>query len=287
MISALILKAKEWVLIKVLTLNTHSWLETAPMEKLHQLADQIRRADYDLIALQEVNQLIKSPAVTPDHYFQPTDQQVAIHEDNFAYQLVDLLKTTGHLYHWSWVTSHIGYDRYEEGVAILAKSPLASEALLVSALDDPTDYHTRKLLLSQLEYEKQPLLAVSCHFSWWQDEQSGFAYEWQRLEEKLTSYQMPFILLGDFNNPAQSKGYQKIMNSPLRLQDSFLVADYTKGEHTVLKAIDGWQANQEKLRIDYQFVSAQVKVKTYRVLFDGQQTPLVSDHFGIEADLEI
>lgn len=46
--------------MKMMTLNTHSWLEESPEEKMRQIVDKICQADYDVIALQEVNQLITS-----------------------------------------------------------------------------------------------------------------------------------------------------------------------------------------------------------------------------------
>ncbi len=44
--------------MKVLTLNTHSWLEDGQEAKLKVIAQEIAAGDYDLIALQEVNQLL-------------------------------------------------------------------------------------------------------------------------------------------------------------------------------------------------------------------------------------
>ena len=45
---------------KFLTLNTHSWMEEEPEQKLADLVQQIVREDYDVICLQEVNQEINS-----------------------------------------------------------------------------------------------------------------------------------------------------------------------------------------------------------------------------------
>ncbi|HCO71570.1 MAG TPA: hydrolase, partial [Enterococcus sp.] len=40
--------------MKVLTLNTHSWLEENQLEKCKMIAQEIATGDYDIIALQEV-----------------------------------------------------------------------------------------------------------------------------------------------------------------------------------------------------------------------------------------
>ena len=43
---------------KFLTLNTHSWLDEDALTRLKVLGDKIITEGYDVIALQEVNQLI-------------------------------------------------------------------------------------------------------------------------------------------------------------------------------------------------------------------------------------
>ncbi|MBO0475262.1 maltose 6'-phosphate phosphatase [Enterococcus sp. DIV0840] len=272
--------------MKVLTLNTHSWLENQPLEKLQQLADQIIKEDYALIALQEVNQRIDSlPAITT-HNFHPTEDQLPIHEDNFAYLLVQLLKEQGYNYHWSWAYNHIGYSIYHEGVALLSKQPIQPQAVVVSAEKDPRDYRRRVLLIGQTKLGDHCITALSCHYSWW-SETGGFSYEWQQTEIALQEHISPLLMMGDFNNPASAKtGHALVLDSPLQLQDSFLIACEKIGEHTVEKAIDGWGENQEKLRIDYIFTSKKISVSSYQIVFDGKSTPVISDHFGVSAIIQ-
>ena len=43
--------------MKAITLNTHSWMEEEPQEKLAQIVDFLATQEADVIALQEVNQL--------------------------------------------------------------------------------------------------------------------------------------------------------------------------------------------------------------------------------------
>ncbi|MBO0441030.1 endonuclease/exonuclease/phosphatase family protein [Candidatus Enterococcus ikei] len=273
--------------MKVLTLNTHSWLESQPLEKLHQLAKKIIQEDYAVIALQEVNQRIDSHPVTTTHNFHPTEDQLPVHEDNFAHLLVHQLKELGQHYHWSWAYNHIGYSTYHEGVALLSKQPIQPEAVLISTEDDPTDYRRRVLLIGQTKLGAKPITAVSAHYSWW-SETDGFAHEWSQTEIALQNYPSPFLIMGDFNNPASAKqtGYQLVLESPLKLQDSFLSATKTIGEHTVEKAIDGWGENQEQLRIDYIFTSQELAITNYQIIFDGKSTPIVSDHFGVSATIQ-
>ena len=58
--------------MKAITLNTHSWMEEEPQEKLAQIVDFLATQEADVIALQEVNQLISAKEIIPDDYFLPT-----------------------------------------------------------------------------------------------------------------------------------------------------------------------------------------------------------------------
>jgi maltose 6'-phosphate phosphatase len=269
--------------MNLLTLNTHSWLEAEPLKKLAEIAKVILASESEIVALQEVNQKVNSKKVSSEQLttFCPVKAQTPIHEDNFAYLLVQHLAEKGQRYYWSWEMSHIGYDIYEEGNALLSKCPMTSEALLVSESQAPTNYRTRKLLLADIKSSKGALSVVSGHFSWWENPRTGFAYEWAQLEQYLATKQQPFVLLGDLNNPAGTAGYQLVGNSHLPLQDAFVVAEEMVGEATVEKKIDGWEKNEESLRIDYVFVPENWQVRKYEVVFDGRKTPMVSDHFGL------
>ena len=43
--------------------------------------------------------------------------------------------------------------------------------------------------------------------------------------------------------------------------------------------------NQVPLRIDYVFTSKEWVIERLEVVFDGSSQPLVSDHYGLSADL--
>lgn len=266
--------------MKVLTLNTHSWLEENQLEKCKMIAQEIVTGDYDIIALQEVNQTIAAQTIVPDGLYCPTDTLVEIKEDNFALRLVEELQLLDCDYYWSWTYSHVGYDIYHEGNALLSKQPIIAKEYLASQATDVWDHTTRKNLSGVTEADGQIVQVVSCHFSWWQD--GKFAYEWQQTEAFLAERADTLLILGDFNNDAASSGHQLVLDSSLQLQDSFLTATETIGEASVVKAIDGWQDNREALRIDYVFASNDLQATEYEVVFDGTRTPIVSDHFGIK-----
>ncbi|WP_195961345.1 endonuclease/exonuclease/phosphatase family protein [Enterococcus casseliflavus] len=266
--------------MKVLTLNTHSWLEENQLKKCKMIAQEIATGDYDIIALQEVNQTIAAQTIVPDGLYCPTDTLVEIKEDNFALRLVEELQLLDCDYYWSWTYSHVGYDIYHEGNALLSKQPIIAKEYLASQATDVWDHTTRKNLSGVTEADGQIVQVVSCHFSWWQD--GKFAYEWQQTEAFLAERADTLLILGDFNNDAASSGHQLVLDSSLQLQDSFLTATETIGEASVVKAIDGWQDNREALRIDYVFASNDLQATEYEVVFDGTRTPIVSDHFGIK-----
>ncbi len=263
--------------MKFLTLNCHSWLEENQTEKLDQLVKNIAANDYDVICLQEVNQLVKSEVAVLDDWFIPSSTDVVIHEDNFALRLQEQLQCVEKDYYWSWCYNHIGYDRFHEGVAILAKTPFIAKDHLVSKTTDVADYHTRRILTALTEVDGQLLQVVSGHFSWWP---KGFSAEWEKTEAFLATNSYPLVLMGDFNNPAHTPGYELILASDWQLQDSFYAAKKSVGNYTTLAKIAGWEESNGE-RIDYIFMTPEFKVVTHEVIFDGGKTPIVSDHFGV------
>ena len=98
--------------------------------------------------------------------------------------------------------------------------------------------------------------------------------------------------MGDFNSPAQVKheGYDLIKESGW--QDTYLLAEKKDVGNTVRGVIDGWRDKLsqedmlEGMRIDHIWCSEMVKVRSSRTCFDGNNEPVVSDHFGLLIDVE-
>ena len=76
-------------------------MEDNDRQQIEVLARRIAKEDYDLIGLQEVNQLLASPLAKVDKYFQPTEDQQTIHQDNFLFCLTERLKELGCCYYWN------------------------------------------------------------------------------------------------------------------------------------------------------------------------------------------
>lgn len=279
--------------MKLLTLNTHSWIEEKPLEKLEAIKEQLLADPYDVICLQEVNQSMDAEEAEVDSFFNAPNPDTVIKKDNFAFLLQQELKKNGLEYYWSWVPSHIGYDQYDEGIAILTRFKVTNtRGILLSRKDDYTDYHTRKALEVSFQANDKNYFVYGLHLSWWQDETESypFLYEWNKLVEAWETEAQKgscILLMGDFNNPAhiEKQGYSVVSKHPL-LKDAYLDATVKNGSHTVEKKIDGWENNSDLLRIDYIFVSANLSVDSYETVFDGRKTPVVSDHFGVGVRLE-
>ncbi len=265
--------------MKLLTLNTHAWLESAAEEKFEQLVQHLIDEDYDWIALQEVNQTIGGDIVPNPSRFLKTDQQQPILKDNYAWMLIQALEAHDLNYYWAWAYNHIGYDRYEEGVALLAKQPFNPQRVLLSESDDPTDYHTRAALVANTEH----LIVGSCHFSWWQSDGSGFKYEWEQLQLNDKLSDKGIILMGDFNAPAhiRQQSYDLATRS---LNDAYLQAKEVSGNATVPSGIDGWKDTTCEQRIDLVLLSNEFDVRRYQSVLDGSHGPIVSDHYGVQVD---
>ncbi|KHD44726.1 endonuclease/exonuclease/phosphatase family protein [Streptococcus hongkongensis] len=269
---------------KCLTLNTHSWMEVNALKKLVDLAEHIMAEKYEIICLQEINQLIDSEVANELFNYQQVPGTPSIHKDNFALILVNYLRKHGHDYYWSWTYNHIGYGIYHEGVAILSKEPMEVSDVLISKADDERDFHTRRALVARTQLLGREVTVLSLHMSWYG---KGFEDEWARLESHLLEFvDGPLMLMGDFNNPTDLEGYQMIEKSPLNLQDSHKVADFVFGDHSMMKDIDGWEGNQHTYKVDHIFTSRDFEISSSEITFEGGYAPVVSDHFGLEITIK-
>lgn len=274
--------------MKLLTLNTHSWLEADALEKMDEIAQMIASQSFDVIALQEVNQSVNAPTVHSPFHFSPNSQGHPIRQDNFALQLVQKLEFDYHCtYYWTYAYNHIAYDHYEEGVVLLSKTPFQNVMVYpLSKITDPNDYHTRVLVGAEIKIQNQSFDFYSLHASWWVSPEgfSCFPYEVEKLKEVQQNTSHPVFLMGDFNNPShiQGEGYSALQKD---WWDSYSLAKETCGKYTVMNNIAGWDDNQGGLRIDFIMMSQKFPISLTKVYFDGKNGKIVSDHFGYGVDL--
>lgn len=263
--------------MRLLTLNCHSWLEENQYEKIGYLAQAIKEKSYDVIALQEVSQFT-------------TEQKVVknVTQDNFAIVVLRELEKIGVTgYSLVWDFSHFYSEKYEEGLAILTKHPIIEEhSFVVSKNSDPNLWTTRKIVGAKINFHGKPVSVYSCHTGWWHDKSEPFRYQADSLLEQVNKDEL-FFLLGDFNNNAflTGEGYEYLMNKGL--YDTYSLAKEKDDGITVKGKIVGWSDNKEDLRIDLILMNEPLPVASSKVIFNNINKPVVSDHFGVEAEVEL
>lgn len=253
--------------MKLWTINTHSFLENDYEQKLADFADAVMQEKPDIIAMQEVNQLHTSDSVT-------------INEDNHVYRAAKLLEEYGLKYYWKWLPVKMGYDKYDEGLAIMSLSPITdTDEFLISNSKDYSNWKTRKILGIKTSNNDDWFYTV--HMGWWNDGEEPFEKHWQRLCAHIEDKEIVW-LLGDFNSRAdiRHEGYDFVTKN--QFTDTYTVANKKDEGFTVVKAIDGWKySGDEKMRLDYIFCNHNHRIKSSRVIFNGVNYPVISDHYGV------
>lgn len=263
--------------LKILTLNLHCYQEADQDDKFNEIARAIHENDIDVVCLQEVGEEWNG-----GHGFWPS---------NAAGIILERLQGYGRTYdlHTDW--SHIGFDHFREGIAILSKHRiLKHDAGYVSDSNDIYDIHARKVVMAQIHFPYIGLINVfSVHLSW---SSGGFKQQFERLQQWASDIETDSVaatfLCGDFNNKAGSRGYMQIVGSGY--EDQFLRATSPSVFAKVFRKSRA--GSKEDLasdgRIDFLFAKRGNKLRpsAARVLFSGQDYKMVSDHFGYLVEFE-
>ncbi|WP_458407936.1 endonuclease/exonuclease/phosphatase family protein [Anaerotignum sp.] len=279
--------------MKLLTLNTHSLQEENYEQKLNWFVEGILQEKPDMIALQEVNQtaaeeLAEKP-LWEGQYLIPT--QVPLRKDNHAARVAYRLRQAGIPCCWVWLPVKRGYGKYDEGVAILSlgRKITAADIFPISRANDYHNWRTRAVLGVQVEGMTDWFYTI--HMGWWDDVEEPFREQWAILEQSLSEKRKKDTvwLMGDFNGPDSISGesYEHILAHGW--VDTYQKAKKKDCGLTVSHVIDGWQERlQDKaaMRLDYIFCSCCTEVVSSRVVFNGENEPAVSDHFGVLIDIK-
>lgn len=259
--------------MKLLTLNCHSWQEENQIEKIKYLAKVIKNKKYDVIALQEVNQSIDSNIVYDN-----------IREDNYALILIgEINKLGGDNYNLVWDFSHIGYGKYEEGLAILTRHEiLKSESFYITKNTCIDFWKSRKIVKAVIRLNNKNIDFYSCHLGWWNDEDEDFKNQVNELYNRIKEGNDSSILMGDFNNNAliRDEGYDFIKSKGL--VDTYDLAKFKDSGVTVKGKIDGWDDNTDEVRVDIIFTNKSMNVLESKVIFNDINKKIISDHYGLE-----
>ena len=277
--------------MKIMTMNTHSLVESDFETKREWFAEMILKEQPDILAMQEVNQTAAAmPAMQLAGFVSCKGaEDVVVREDNYAAWLAQRLRREGLEYDWTWIPAKLGYGKYDEGMAVFSIRPIQkTEQFFTSKSRDYNNWKTRKVLGVQVE----EIWYYTVHMGWWDDEEEPFVSQWSRLEERLHHKKQeakPVWLLGDFNSSAKvrGQGYDMVRLSDWR--DTYVDAMNKDRGITVGAVIDGWREQASELtgekkpgmRLDYIFSSRPVDVKSSMVICNGLNYEVVSDHYGV------
>ena len=255
--------------LKVLILNLHCYQEENQDEKFTTIAKTIDELKIDIVCLQEVAE-----------YWNDGHGDW---ESNSAKIINDRLSEPFYIHH-DW--SHLGFDQYREGVALLSRFPLSNhDSGYVSDSHDVYDINSRKVVTARIYVPYIGFINVfSAHLSWLE---GGFQEQFQRLSEWAQNCKdddiKATLLCGDFNITAGSNGYELVVNSD-EYEDQYLAVNKQGVFDKIFKVNDEhWQSLlADDYRIDYIFMNKNSKIKatSAKVIFTDQDYGRVSDHCG-------
>lgn len=270
----------------LLTLNTHSLMMPDNAACLRSVADAFVNERVDVLALQEVNQERTAPVMDERTLqalgYRDGGSACPVKEGNFAVLLARELLGRGLRVQWTWAFAHVGYDRYDEGLALISREDvLQVGALNISA---PEGRCARVVPYIRTMCGPEPVWCYAAHMGWWQDQEDPFLGQWEKLSADALrrSAGGTVYLMGDFNSPAhiRGEGYDRMLQDGW--QDCYTRAAEKDGGMTVGGKIDGWRdGKDEARRIDFVLTRGTGETLSSRVIFNGDFYPVVSDHYGV------
>lgn len=265
-------------------------MEENYIQKLSDFIIAISMEKPQVIALQEVNQTCCEAVVPKEELlgYCPCEEGIVIRRDNHVFHVAQGLWKMGREYYWTWLPLKKGYDKYDEGIALMSTSPIVeTDIVLTSGVNDYSNWKTRKLLGIRTESSPKEWF-YSAHYGWWNDAEEPFQGQWDRtlahMKDKETVW-----LMGDFNSPAEvrGEGYDRIAETGW--YDSYELAESKDSGITVGKVIDGWKeklTTTQGMRIDQIWCNKKQPIASSKVIFNGKYYSVVSDHYGIVMEYE-
>lgn len=273
----------------VMTLNLHCGMEQDYDNKLIQLCKGIADNTPLVIAFQECVQHKDAPVIN-------TDKGVPIKEGNLAYRISQILREEHQLdydIYFDW--AHYGYAVYEEGCALLSLVPITHYESRVTSVDANVNrWVSRKNIRITIDLEGIPLDIYSVHFGWWDDPNEPFKYQIEQQKLWHTSNYLS-IMMGDFNNPPNSPGYDYMM-SVCHMKDLYALAnpDGFYDATFISRKPNSIEAQNESARIDFIMapsadpsVLAEIEALSMTRIYTESDYGLVSDHVGLLGTLKV
>ena len=257
--------------MKILTVNTHSYIEKDYEKKLKIFVNEIRHELPDIIAMQEVNQISDNKTVTSELLI--CEHGITLKEENHALKAARMLDD----YRFVWCGIKNGYEIFDEGLAFLVRKDLdTTDAFYLSRTTDIKNWKTRMALGIRIGED----WFYNVHMGRWDDEEEDFKSQWDMLQKKIRHGKTTWIM-GDFNAPSSVKneGYSLITDSGWF--DTYTLAQEKDEGFTVGGRIDGWNDKEsEPMRIDYIFTDKKVDILNSEVIFKDEK--IISDHYGVK-----
>lgn len=262
--------------LRVLTLNLHCYQESNQDYKFRQIAQAIQDFHIDLVCLQEV----------AEHWNDGNGDWAS----NAARVINSYMPFPYHL-HTDF--SHLGFDRFREGVAILSRHEFSmTDSGYVSDSQDVYDIHARRVVMAQVHVPYfGPVNLFSAHLSW---PENGFYTQFDRMrywaDERHNDGVTATLICGDFNIKAGSDAYSHIVRSS-EYEDQYLKTINRKAFDRVYR--EGVKDISEAIgndgRIDYIFLhkGSGVRSLNARELFTTHSYGRVSDHTGYYVEFEL
>ena len=167
--------------MKIISLNLHCLQEDNLLEKLKRVAAFINANDIDICLFQEVAQH-KDNKIIKDN----------IKEGNNCYLLKEMLDYPYEMY---FETKKLGFEVYEEGLAILSKKPLKNKGFTyITKTTDYNNWLTRIALYG--DYEGITFFNIHLGWTLWIE---TIEEQIDKISEMALNKENQVMILGDFN----------------------------------------------------------------------------------------
>jgi len=153
------------------------------------------------------------------------------------------------------------------GLAVLSKHPINR----VESIRLPTGNEPRVALAAEIDIDGKRLMLVNLHFDWVGDDNFRFAQA-QTLRKRLAEFDLPTVVLGDFNDQPDSRTVNLF-------RDEFLEADKPERDRFTIPSVD------PRSEIDFLFAGPAKRWEVDRV--DVIDQPLASDHRPVLAEMTL
>ncbi len=230
--------------------------------RVELLAEQIGALDPDLLALQEVCRVPDAADALPD-------------------LLTRLETVTGRSYRFVRTETHLSWDQYQEGIAVVTPHEIGEEQVIHL----PAGVFPRSMVAIRVETPAGALVFASTHLSFGEDQASVRELQLEAARtglESLRAADEPAVLAGDFNEEPDGAAVGEALAAGYL--DAWATANPTATGATFPSAAPS-------ARIDYTLVldSAGVaEIALAEVFLDVPQGEIFpSDHLGLSVQLDL